>query len=68
MVSKTSWTCPDCCVNPCECSLMGDASTRKDEGATACHRPGSPANIPHRKLSPAHPTLGWSHSSTRRCK
>ena len=51
----TSWTCPDCCVNPCECKFMGDASTRKDEGATACHRPGSPPTSPtseaYRKVS-----------------
>ena len=26
--------------------FMGDASTRKDEGATACHRPGSPPTSP----------------------
>jgi hypothetical protein len=24
--AKTSWTCPDCCVNPCECKFMGDVS------------------------------------------
>lgn len=34
MNAKTSWTCPDCCVNPCECTFMGDAAIRKDAGQT----------------------------------
>jgi hypothetical protein len=28
------WTCPDCCVQPCNCKFMSDGSIRKDEPVT----------------------------------
>lgn len=28
--TKTSWTCPDCCVNPCRCEIVSKVAKQPD--------------------------------------
>jgi hypothetical protein len=39
--AKETWTCPDCCVNPCICRIMGE---RPATGGSTPHSPTSPAS------------------------